>query len=116
MIMAYTQGIRTIFAMPHSSAFFYDPSRVIEQFHALPQRPTSLPLALHLYLGCEIRCRCRTIHNILFALEKGTFPSFNGTRYVLTKFKTSVLPEAAIHMTKKLIRNDWIPVIAHVER
>lgn len=116
VIMAYTQGIRTIFATPHSSAFLYDPPRVVAQFHALQERLASLPLDLRLYLGCEVRCHRRTMHNILSALENGTLPSLNGTRYVLTEFKTSVLPEAAIHMTEQLIRNGWLPVIAHVER
>lgn len=116
LILAYRQGVRTVFATPHSSAFSYAPELVLQQFAALQERMAATPFDLRLCLGCEVRCEPPSMDQTLARLERGIYPSLNGTRYVLTEFRTSVRPEQAVEMVERLVRQGWRPVIAHVER
>lgn len=116
LVMAHMQGVRAIFATPHSSAFFYGHARVQEQFQALRSWLDATPLDMGLYLGCEVRCLPDGMESTLTALRQGILPTLNGSRYVLTEFQTGVLPADAVRMTGRLLEEGWIPVVAHVER
>ena len=56
LFMAYKQGVREIFATPHSSAFLHDRDFVLDQFASLKEQAEKMPLDMRLYLGCEVRC------------------------------------------------------------
>ena len=116
LVMAHMQGVRTVFATPHSFAFSYDPERVRRQFEALRDRMSSAPFDLRLCLGCEVRCEPDSMEQTLLRLDRGIYPTLNGTPYVLTEFRTSVLSEQAVRMVEQLTRHGWRPVIAHTER
>lgn len=116
LAMAYTQGVRAVFATPHSSAFFYARQRVEEQFRELRAWLDASPMDMELYLGCEVRCMPDGMPSVITALRQGVLPTLNGTRYVLTEFDTGVRPAGALRMTEGLLEEGWIPVIAHVER
>lgn len=118
LLMAYIQGIRAVFATPHSTAFVLHGRQVQEQFLALKHTVQALPFPLQmpLFLGCEVRCEREQMAGTLELLQNGIFPSMNGTRYVLTEFRTSVSFQDARDITTWLRQEGWRPVLAHVER
>lgn len=116
LVMAYMQGVRAVFATPHSSAFFYDPLGVEERFRDLRRWLDASPLEMGLYLGCEVRCMPDGMASVLAALSQGVLPTLNGTRYVLTEFQTGVLQADALRMAEEVLAAGWVPVVAHVER
>lgn len=115
-VMAYMQGVHTIFATPHSSAFIHHQELVYRNFEELKKKIESTPLGQRLFLGCEVRCEPVHMQDTLRCLKTGRFPSMNGTRYILTEFNTRVQPEDALQMAEQLQAEGWLPVIAHVER
>lgn len=116
LFMAYRQGVRAVFATPHSPAFLRDRDFVLDQFASLKEQAEKLPFDMRLYLGCEVRCEPHAMEQTLERLAGGIFPSINGTRYVLTEFSTGVQPPDALQMASQMRAAGWIPIIAHAER
>ena len=116
LMMAYIQGVHTVFATPHSQAFISNQELVLENYQKLLELVESFPFEQKVLLGCEVRCEVRNIQETLEYLKIGKFPSMNGTRYVLTEFSTTILPKEAMEIISLLQKDDWIPIIAHVER
>ncbi len=115
-VMAYLQGVRAIFATPHGGAFLSRGELVREAYESLKEEISHLPWKMDLFLGSEVRCETGNIHETLRQLEEGILPSMNGTRCVLTEFRTRITPQEALKIVSLLGREGWIPVIAHVER
>ncbi len=125
---AYMQGVRSIMATPHSSAFEFWSEKVYENFELLKNaweeffhtdrifRRFMGDEPLQLYLGCEVNCEVNSMDNILKALKEGDLPSLNKTKYVLTEFNPWVNEKDAFLIVNKLKNEGWIPVIAHAER
>lgn len=117
LFMAYEQGIRKIIATPHSSAFKENTFQYVdESFRKLKEMAEKFLPDLQLYFGCELSCRRMEIDKILNELETGMFPSLNSTRYVLTEFSPSVEGEEIMECAQRLTKEEWYPVLAHVER
>ncbi len=116
LFLSYVQGVRAVFATPHSSAFLMYRDRVWENYRILKEETKMLPFPLPIYLGCEVRCESGGMEETLDGLASGLLPSMNGTRYVLTEFSTQVRPEEAVEMASLLRAGGWIPIIAHAER
>lgn len=116
LMMAYIQGVHTVFATPHSQAFISDKELVLENYQKLLELVESFPFQQKVLLGCEVRCELRNIQETLQYLKSGKFPSMNKTNYVLTEFSTNVLAKDAMEMISLLQEDGWIPIIAHVER
>lgn len=114
--MAYAQGVRAVFATPHSYAFALYPEEIRAAFASLQSRISAFPFEMRLFPGCEVRCSPDRMDETLGALQSGALLSLNRTRYVLTEFSTRVTPPEALSMTRQLLDEGWIPVIAHGER
>lgn len=113
---SYDQGVRYIFATPHSFAFRKGPDKVEQLFDKLCDLAAHELREMHLNLGCEVLCSEYDMEYILQALESGTLKALGKTRYVLTEFWTSTDMEEADYCVESLIHSGWHPVIAHVER
>ncbi len=126
--MAYMQGVRSIMATSHSSAFEWDAQTVHENFALLQTRWLEYvnadkyfqlyvgDEALSFYMGCELHCTKWNMRKVLENLRKKRLPSLNGTKYVMTEFAPLVDVEQALEIVDLLRGEGWIPVIAHVER
>ena len=110
--VAGLQGVERVLATPHSSAFDGgDHENTKEQFEKLKEM-APIPV----YLGCEVLCEQERMATITERLEKGIYPTMNGTQYVLTEFFPWVKEEEALICARWLLNKGWIPIIAHVER
>lgn len=116
MLQAYEQGVRAIFATPHSSAFAADGALVRQQFSRLRERAAFLLPQMQLYTGCEVYCRSGQMDRVLSDLDSGCFPTMNGTQYVLTEFSPWTDARQALHCAEALVQGGWIPILAHLER
>lgn len=109
---AERQGVTDIIATPHyrQGMFSYPPKKIFSHYQEL--RREAHKVGIRLSLGCEYFVDGDIYEN----LEKGRVPTLAGTRYVLTEYA----PEAAYSMiqmfSQNLLRQGYIPVIAHVER
>lgn len=113
---ARNQGIRGIFATPHSSAYENSPRQTKENFLLLRDQARKFLPDLELYSGCEVFCEENAMAQVLEALRSGAFPTMNGTNCVLAEFSQWVSPESAEFCVKALAENGWIPIVAHMER
>lgn len=116
LMKAREQGVRAVFATSHSSAYDVWGEEAREHYESLRSAAARFFPEMELCLGCEVRCESDNMGSVKDALKSGTYPTLNGTRYVLTEFSTRVEPEAAIARAKELVKDGWIPVIAHMER
>ena len=116
MLQAYEQGVRAIFATPHSSAFAADGALVRQQFSRLRERAAFLLPQMQLYAGCEVYCRSGQMDRVLSDLDSGCFPTMNGTKYVLTEFSPWTDAQQALFCAEALVQGGWIPILAHLER
>ncbi len=109
---ASRQGVTDIIATPHyrQGMFSYPAKKIFSNYQEL--RREAHKIGIRLSLGCEYFVDGDIYEN----LEKGRVPTLAGTRYVLTEYS----PDAAYNMvqtfTQGLVRQGYIPVIAHVER
>lgn len=113
---AYQQGVRSVFATPHSSAFDDPGNGVMARLSALREQAAVYFPEMKLYPGCEVRCDFYQMDGIRRALTAGKYPSLNGSRYVLAEFSPWDTGEHAESCMQALIGDGWIPVIAHAER
>lgn len=111
--LAVEQGIHSVFATPHSESFLCDRELALEHFQILKSH--ALP-SMQLYLGCEVCCDKADPKEILRALERGTLPTMNGTKFVLTEFPHFGNIDCAYRAVRGLIKGGWVPIIAHAER
>ena len=113
---AYSQGIKTIFATPHSEAFLDNPKNVLDGYHAMKAFLSKFLKDLDIYLGCEILCSEEKMGVILAALDAEQIPSMNETRCVLVEFPSWISKGEIKECVSVLWEKNWIPIIAHVER
>lgn len=116
LMQARDQGIREVFATPHSSAFDHCPQQVRENFRALQETAARIFPDMEIFSGCEVLCDPWSMDATLAALDCGKYPSLNGTPFVLTEFSPWGTAEEAVRCTDALRSAGWIPVIAHAER
>lgn len=117
MIMhAGDQGIRAIFATPHSSAFDQMPEATNHRYRQLCIQAAPIFPDLRLYPGCEVYCEANNMEQIVDALNSGQYPTMNRTNYVLAEFSQWVMPERTEPCLEALVKAGYIPIIAHLER
>ena len=83
LLRAKDQGIRAVFATPHSSAFDEDPEGTKEAYRHLCARAAQIFPEMQLYPGCEIYCETGQMRLVLSGLESGKYPAMNGTKFVI---------------------------------
>lgn len=113
---SYDQGVRLLFASPHSFAFREEPDDVYKIFDELRTLVNRKLPDMHLMLGCEVLCDKDRMEKVLDALEQKILPRMGTTEYVLTEFYTDTDKEEVDYCTDKLMAAGFIPVIAHLER
>lgn len=115
------EGIRGIFATPHSEAFDRWPKETEKAYRQLCAQASRFDelAAIPIYRGCEILCEPFQIQEIIQALKSGRYPTMNGTEYVLIEFSRWTLPDMAdicAQAVERLVEAGYKPIIAHMER
>ena len=116
LLRAKDQGIRAVFATPHSSAFDEDSEGTKEKFQQLSTRAAQIFPELELYPGCEVYCETGRMQSVLSGLESGKYPTMNESRFVLMEFSQWVMPENTTPCVEALVNAGYAPIIAHMER
>ena len=116
LLRAKDQGIRAVFATPHSSAFDEAPEGTKEKFRQLCARAAQIFPEIQMYTGCEVYCETGRMQSVLAGLESGKYPTMNGSRFVLMEFSQWVMPENTTHCVETLANAGYSPIIAHMER
>lgn len=116
LLRAKDQGIRGVFATPHSSAFDNDAEGTKNKYRLLCSRAAQMFPDMKLYPGCEIYCETQQMPKVLAGLKSGKYPTMNGTKFVLTEFSMWVMPENTIPCVEALAGAGYTPIIAHMER
>lgn len=114
--IAYCQGIDKIIATPHSMDIQDETEEMNAEFTILKGWLEKDGLPVKLYQGCEVYCSYYTMEEVIQNLNVGKIPTMNGTKYVLAEFSTGAMPGMIEYCLGKLIENQYIPIIAHVER
>lgn len=116
LLRAKDQGVRGVFATPHSSAFDDDAEGTKEAYRLLRAKVSQMFPDMMLYSGCEVYCETGAMDQVLEALDSGRYPTMNGTNYVLMEFSQWVYPENTAACVEALVNAGYIPIIAHIER
>lgn len=109
---AAEQGICRIIATPHyrQEMFDYPAKKIMENFKVLKEEAATLGIELR--LGCEYFVDNEIIENI----ERKRVATLAGSRYVLTEYSSSAHFSMIKGFCHTLLRQGYIPVIAHIER
>lgn len=111
---AYAQGVRYVVATSHRrKGMFETPeARILEHFLLLSSQAKKQFPDLELLYGGELYYS----DHMLAQLEKGHFPTLNGTRFVLIEF-SSKTPYTVIHQAVRQVSLLGLtPLVAHIER
>lgn len=116
LLRAKEQGIRHIFATPHSDAFDDSRQDVRSIFQELAANVKKVYPDMMLCLGCEVYCETARMDQVLEALRSGRYPTMNGSPYVLMEFSMWVEPEGTLPCVEAMTHAGFIPIVAHMER
>lgn len=114
--IAANQGFTSLIATPHSSAYDFGSQKVLEKYNSLRKTLSDQKIAVQVGLGCEILCYESDMDEIIPLLENGTYPTMNGTRYVLAEFFPNASRRAIIYCLGRLQEAGYYPIMAHAER
>lgn len=109
---AKAQGVDAMILTPHyrHGMFAYPKERIEENFGALCE--PAKRIGMKLFLGTEHHVNSMMIEYI----ESGRVNTLAGTAYVLAEYKHDSEFEFIAKSVQDLLRNGYIPIIAHVER
>lgn len=109
---AHKQGITDVILTPHyrRGMFKFDKEKVLNHMSELASYAREV--GVELYIGTEIHVNS----DILDYLREGRVCTLAGSEYVLTEYEYSTEYSYIFKRTHELLRNGYIPVIAHVER
>ncbi len=109
---AKAQGIDAMILTPHyrHGMFAYPNDKIKENFTALQEHANMI--GIKLYLGTEHHVNSM----ILEYIQTGRVHTLAGTQYVLAEYKHDTEFEYIAKSVRDLLRNGYIPIIAHVER
>ena len=109
---AKAQGIDAMILTPHyrHGMFAYPNEKIEENFEKLEE--VADEMGIDLYLGTEHHVNSM----ILEYIEKGRVHTLADTQYVLTEYKHDTEFDYIAKATRDLLRNGYIPIVAHVER
>ena len=115
--LAGAQGVTAVVATSHGEAFDRGYSELVRsRFEELKKAAMDEIPSMQLYFGAEIYCSRYMIEKNISRLQRGVYPSMNGTRYVLAEFSTREEEEDAVYCLRKLQEAGYFPVLAHAER
>ena len=116
--MTYLEKIEKVICTPHNYAFDNNVEEVKVQFENLKQLCKQRCPFLSLFLGCEIYCRPEEdrMDEIVKKITNGTYPTMNGTNYILVEFSTKSTFEEIEYCLTRIEKAGFIPIIAHIER
>ncbi|MCR5092972.1 MAG: hypothetical protein K6B72_03265, partial [Lachnospiraceae bacterium] len=115
--LAREQGVRTIFCTPHDIGYRGKAEEVGKRFLELRDVCADTFPEIRLYKGCELYCNLYKMESNFEYLADGTYPTMNGTGYVLTEFPIRELRFAQIReMCAQLREHGLTPILAHTER
>ncbi len=112
--LAAEEGIGTVFATPHSSAF--TDCDVRAAFGRLKAAVRAQEIPVELYLGCELRISASAAAQCVRGLNEGVFPTMGDSRCVLSEFTFGTELRDYLYCIDLLIRNGYTPIMAHLER
>lgn len=109
---AKEQGIQAMILTPHyrHGMFAYPNDRIKENFVLLQKYAKEI--GIKIFLGTEHHVNSMIIEYI----QNGRVRTLAGTQYVLAEYKHDTPFEYIAKSVRDLLRNGYIPVIAHVER
>lgn len=109
---AHNQGVEGIILTPHyrHGMFSYPVEPIADHFMEL--KPYAEKLGIVLGLGTEYHVNSRMVD----AFKTGRCHTLAGSRYVLTEYSHDSEFAYIEQMTGELVRNGYVPVLAHVER
>lgn len=113
--IAYSQGIRTIYATPHygSGKERYDRDYLMEQYELVKEKASLTgEEGIELLLGNEIYYGYGTIDE----LKSGQALTMNNTKYVLVEFDVDISYNDLYSALQKLVIAGYRPILAHIER
>ncbi len=117
--MAYAEGCRHLFLTPHAENLNGHVEEYYCKMNEIKQWIQEEQLEIQIYAGTEIYLDSdgESIQSIIKKLGDGTYPTMNGTKYVLVEFYMGGCSyEEIAPMITRLIDANYVPVIAHAER
>ena len=115
--LAGRQGVTAVIATSHGEAFDRGYSVLVKsRFDDLMEAVRKELPSMQLYFGAEIFCSPYIIEKDISKLERGVYPTMNGTKYVLSEFSTWEEEEEAVYCLRKLQEAGYYPILAHAER
>lgn len=114
--LARQEGIRTVFATSHSSAYDNYPEKSATNFSDLKRLAARYLPELNVYLGCEVYCDAFWMDETEKKLNAGIYPTMNATKYVLIEFSMWVRRDDALKCVAEILDAGYIPIVAHMER
>ena len=115
VLSAHHQGITSMFATPHSEAFFREDANIHLRFDVMRRSLRSVFPDMEFYLGCEIMLTVSNIQDIVKALKNGVLPTM-GDQYVLVEFDEQVEKLTISFCLSTLANAGFKPILAHIER
>lgn len=109
---AKKQGVDEIILTPHyrHGMFPYRVERIVENYKTLCKEAKKIGIKLH--LGTEYHVNSRIVEY----LDKKRCMPLGHTKYVLTEYDYETDYGYIYNMSRELMANGYIPVVAHVER
>ena len=109
---AKAQGVEAIILAPHyqHGMYPYDGKRVDSHFHELLSYAKEI--GIQIYLGCEYHVNGRIVEY----LRSGRCRTMAGSNYVLTEYDEEADFSYIETVSRKLIQEGYVPIIAHAER
>lgn len=110
----YADGVRTVFLTPHNRKGMFECTGdiIIQQFEQLKEKAKQDMPDLVLKLGCEIHISM----GVTEQLKANLLPTLDNTRFVLAEFSVDVDKRYIMERCYALLRDGYIPIIAHAER
>lgn len=110
----YDDGVRTVYLTPHNRKGMFECNADVikHQFELLKNKAQKVLPDLLLKLGYEIYVGM----DIVEQLNAGLILTMDNTRLVLVEFAVDVEKRYIMERCYDMLRNGYIPIIAHVER
>lgn len=109
---AVEQGITAIVLTPHYRHGMFKYQTELVDAHFAELKKEAEKIGIELFLGCEYHVNSRIIEY----LQQGRCHSMADGKYVLTEYSYETEYAYIVEWTRILLRNGYIPIIAHAER
>lgn len=109
---AAEQGITAIVLTPHYRHGMFKYQTELVDAHFAELKKEAEKIGIELFLGCEYHVNSRIIEY----LQQGRCHPMADGKYVLTEYSYETEYAYIVEWTRILLRNGYIPIIAHAER